>query len=523
MNWVGGSRNRLKMKNEAKKQKEFFEKMKMKNKFKNLEVASPKVSSFASMDLVTLFVVNQIAAKKEQKDPPKIAVLGPKKGKMRNLNPMILPMSPSSPSQLSLVESHPPSSVQSDRMRPIVPQPFKIWQASNNATLLKGEKKSSHMTLSPVVNCPYPDDSAADNLPPVGGTLSPLFPSSSTPGQAGNQPLPGWPPTTWETSGLDESPFQLFCEPAGTAGNIWSTNPDRSSEAFFRTPDVATKDPRFEDTFLSRVSRSEPALDFNPNQLGTEEDIFKGLIVDKSETDAFHFGSEKTKQYFKDEESVQASLPQIVPEPHTYEVQMPHCTMNFSCPEYPMSGWGASPTSSCKRGYLSSNSSHTEELAFSPRRASDETPEFCACYQKGTERTDAETQTIHRSALKTCDVATQCGARPDASPLVDASPQREATGGHCGCTEARVEGRGKSRRRPTLRRKKRFNSFKIFNAIFRRICVQYKFSKVRKGLCQGTLGKSLSWSEADRATAATVQGEPLQETADILPLAKEER
>ncbi|XP_061618205.1 uncharacterized protein LOC133471997 isoform X3 [Phyllopteryx taeniolatus] len=499
MNWLGGSRNRLMMKNDTKKQREFFEKMKMQNKLKNLEATPPEVSSFASMDLVTLFVANQIAAKKEHKDPPPVAVLGSKRGgKKRGVNPLILPMSPGSPSQLSLVESQPQCSVQSERTRQIVPQSFKIWQSSNKAMFGNGEKKTSHMTLSPVVECCSSDNSAADYLPPIAGTLSPFSSSPSTSGHAGSQPLPGWPPSPWETSDLDQITFQPFCAPGGMAEDSWSSNPATSSAAFFGTPDAATEHPIFQDTFLSQVSLIEPTLDFNLNQTGSqqlfEEDIFKGFIVDESETDAFHFGSEKTKIYLKHEASVQASTPQTVPEPQAFEVQLPNWSMNFSaCPEYPMSGWGSSPTSSFKRGHLSSSSSDSEEcchpLGFSPMQAPANSPEFCACQKAPSERTDAETQTIHGSTLKTCDVATQCTLVSDPSPPVNVSLQQEATGGHTGCTEAPVEGRAKSGRRPTLWRKKKFNSLSILNLTLRRKSrmssqiLQNILRKVSKGSC----------------------------------------
>ncbi|XP_075064933.1 regulator of DNA class I crossover intermediates 1 isoform X2 [Mixophyes fleayi] len=69
MNWVGGSRNRIIFKQERQKQKEFFERKKLKSKLKLLKSASPK-KTLLSLDLLNLYVINQISNKKEKNKKP---------------------------------------------------------------------------------------------------------------------------------------------------------------------------------------------------------------------------------------------------------------------------------------------------------------------------------------------------------------------------------------------------------------------------------------------------------------------
>ncbi|XP_053799418.1 uncharacterized protein C12orf40 homolog isoform X2 [Vidua chalybeata] len=57
-------RSRIILKQERRKQKEYFERKKLKSKMKLLEVSSPK-SSAVSLDLLNLYVVNQISTKKD--------------------------------------------------------------------------------------------------------------------------------------------------------------------------------------------------------------------------------------------------------------------------------------------------------------------------------------------------------------------------------------------------------------------------------------------------------------------------
>ncbi|XP_058511684.1 uncharacterized protein C12orf40 homolog [Ochotona princeps] len=62
MNWVGGSRTRVLIKQERRKQKEYFEKNRLKSKMKLLGVSSP-VRNAVSLDLLNLYMVNQISCK----------------------------------------------------------------------------------------------------------------------------------------------------------------------------------------------------------------------------------------------------------------------------------------------------------------------------------------------------------------------------------------------------------------------------------------------------------------------------
>ncbi|XP_063304150.1 regulator of DNA class I crossover intermediates 1 [Pelobates fuscus] len=64
MNWVGGHRQRIMFKHERRKQKDFFERKKLKSKLKLLQPT--QAHSSISSDLLNLHVVNQICSKKER-------------------------------------------------------------------------------------------------------------------------------------------------------------------------------------------------------------------------------------------------------------------------------------------------------------------------------------------------------------------------------------------------------------------------------------------------------------------------
>nr|XP_044601069.1 uncharacterized protein C12orf40-like isoform X5 [Equus asinus] len=66
MNWVGGSQTRVLIKQERRKQKEYFEKKRLKSKMKLQGVLSPVKNSAVSLDLLNLYMVNQISCQKKR-------------------------------------------------------------------------------------------------------------------------------------------------------------------------------------------------------------------------------------------------------------------------------------------------------------------------------------------------------------------------------------------------------------------------------------------------------------------------
>ncbi|KAJ8006891.1 hypothetical protein DPEC_G00111920 [Dallia pectoralis] len=211
MNWVGGSRNRFMMRNDMKKQREFFEKKKVQRKMKTLEIAtSPEGASCGSMDLVNLFIVNQIALKKKKKDEPNITHIpdarGPKTMRERTLE---LPMSPCSPSKLSLEESQPLYSTQAARKRKhCIPDGFKGRQ------------------LSPVLESNVSDSSVLDYQHHFQNTLSPFSSPSTSVCSSGSglffpqqgaqvHPHPHCSALPWDNSTLEQGQFRPFSQPGG--------------------------------------------------------------------------------------------------------------------------------------------------------------------------------------------------------------------------------------------------------------------------------------------------------------------
>ncbi|XP_022080207.1 uncharacterized protein LOC110973599 isoform X2 [Acanthaster planci] len=114
MNWVGGARNRLKMKDEKQRQKEFFEKMRYGNKVRQLSRSSApqKAKLPASLDLLSLQAADYSATKFRKSDTMKSSKSKVKKVELdrsKGLFPfhhhhddLELPMSPCAPSKLQL-------------------------------------------------------------------------------------------------------------------------------------------------------------------------------------------------------------------------------------------------------------------------------------------------------------------------------------------------------------------------------------------------------------------------------------
>ncbi|XP_077957723.1 regulator of DNA class I crossover intermediates 1 isoform X5 [Gasterosteus aculeatus] len=307
MNWVGGSRNRFVVKNNEKKQRDFFERRKMQQKLKNLGLAppvSPRGTSSGSMDLVSLFIVNQIAAKKESTDPPKVAFFGDREGrpKQKRNGPLVLPMSPCSPSQLSLAEGDPHYSAQGQRKRKCaIPQGLKCGQFSQPRGMTDG-----------------------------------------SPWSCGSNPSLYQLETPTAARVIFKSPENKEC-----------LNPARDQVTF---P-------------FNQLEDKQPILEFGLSQSETEQrydgDGFRGFSLGECGREAPVFRGGTSKIYLTDETPAPSSTPQTVPDTQSLEVAgsdhvcLSNCAdENFSCFEHsgPLNGCECSPSYSCSRGYFGSDS-----------------------------------------------------------------------------------------------------------------------------------------------------------------------
>ncbi|CAJ1054412.1 uncharacterized protein LOC117805365 isoform X1 [Xyrichtys novacula] len=459
------------MKNDTKRQREFFERRRMQQRLKNLDIALPASTpstTSGSMDLVTLFIVNQIAAKKEKKDPPKVAVLGSGKfgSKHKRNEPLVLPMSPCSPSKLDLVESHHQYSFQG-KGKNVFPQGFKSRQ------------------LSPVFESAFSDNSASDYLPTKADSLSPFSSISSGifPFHQRNQTHAQLPstcsPPPWVTSELEHCKFQPFSQPRRMTDSIpqsdesnpllYQLETPTASQVLFGSPDKEGHAAHEVVFSLNQSEDTEPMLDFTLNQSVTEQqfedDVFRGFSSEDQEETAF--AGTKSKIYLRAETPGRSSTPQTVPDSQYMEVESSSCPdMNCSCLQQNYGVCDNFPGYPCVKGFQISNSDtdetccqlcmgqtgcedgqrHSQQSLHTPSpqlkkiqevtqsftcsnndKGSDsqqsgsttvqfESPsvlaeaqgvQLCKCKRTSGETRDAETQTDDKPTAKTCDASTQ--------------------------------------------------------------------------------------------------------------------
>ncbi|XP_077450414.1 uncharacterized protein redic1 isoform X1 [Stigmatopora argus] len=470
MNWVGGSRHRLMMRNDAIKQREFFEKRRMQNKLNIREVetssspktinSSPKTSSTSSLDLVSHHVANQITKKKEVKDRLALVVRS-KGGKKQGTNHLILPMSPGSPSRLSLDESQ--SQCRYKRYMKSCPTSINLNHVSLQGEMRRDIPPGSKIQESLVVERSSLNPGTPDYTPHFADSVSFFTSSPHLSGHAGRiiqqeehaQLFPRWSPRPWEGTNLDQNMFPPFSEPeAMTKDFMLSSTPAIPLTSIFGPQHAAMQDLRSENPFMNHVSQFESPVDFTQKQRESkqqcDEDIFEGFLYEDNVDDQPP-GLEKTNTYLDDDASNQAFIPQTVPEAQPVGTQLPDGSFNFT---YRINNRGYSATSPLRRGYLSSEFSDDadcdDQLGFAQRA------EVCQCNKAANEMTDAETQTLYGSTLQLRHVATQCSLLTEA-----AFPgQQEATREHTGCKEAPL-GEMATKCQQNLSKKKS-NSFGIF-------------------------------------------------------------
>ncbi|XP_066525681.1 uncharacterized protein [Hoplias malabaricus] len=271
MNWMGGPRSRVMKSSDVKKQKEFFEK-KRKQKSLNQAVppASPKGDNAGNIDMLTMFIVNQIALKKEKSGKPKLTHLTSSKDthKFMSQKPIELPMSPCSPSCLSLVESEPHYSVHTVGLK----------------KRKQGLMGDFHFkALSPVMEVNHSDNSALDYKQRPHhhkGSVSSFSSASPTPSEAFHPRAHISPPYSWEPSCMENSQvnFVPFSELLAVSEHApWTAGPHQT-QAIHISP---ASEIQFRRTLHSTETSIHSSNEYPPNLLEgnneQDESLFLGF------------------------------------------------------------------------------------------------------------------------------------------------------------------------------------------------------------------------------------------------------
>ncbi|XP_051045070.1 uncharacterized protein C12orf40 homolog [Phodopus roborovskii] len=157
MNWVGGSRTRVLIQQERRKQKEYFEKNKLKSKMKLLGVFSPVKNPTVSLDLLNLYMVNQISSKRKThetvKRPTHVNMNRDLKIPLRK-HDLELPMSPHCvPSKLCI-----------DDMEKNVPYQ-RLCSKEETGPVQSSQNMNSYRMFNKTENCSYIPPSFPAELP----------------------------------------------------------------------------------------------------------------------------------------------------------------------------------------------------------------------------------------------------------------------------------------------------------------------------------------------------------------------
>ncbi|KAL1276060.1 hypothetical protein QQF64_035683 [Cirrhinus molitorella] len=255
----------MKNKEDTIKQKAFFQKQRMKRSLKKID--SSEGYNPENMDLLTLFIVNQIASKKEQTEKPTTKRLtGVKRTKKTLKEPLELPMSPCVPSNLNLVTSQPLYSIDTPGYK---------------ARKHRLSEEFKFKPLSPLLETNLSDASGSENQPQPSST-SAGFSDPSQPKPATH--IPSSLPTLENHNKVENTPqFVSFSQPTKLA-NPW---PDEAPmQDVSHNSSVAGNLFRSTLPNLQRGEHSETFVLYPLNTLKSSEEPEKPLFIDFSNLDS---------------------------------------------------------------------------------------------------------------------------------------------------------------------------------------------------------------------------------------------